>query len=137
MENLNNNNNNNNIVTEGAFKKYENDMNRLTMANDNMYHQARLYSKNVRDVENSNDRYWNAQINYNQIMNNERVKYDFFSHKAFSIINDINKPNQPIRLWRCGNTYYYRPTLFSDVIEGCKEEIAKEIASRYGMSPIN
>lgn len=122
---------NNDIAVEGALRKYESDANRFTVINDHMYHQVRQYGRNVRDLENSNNRYWNAQIDYNQIMNNERVRYDFFSHKAYSITDDINKPNQPIRLWRYGNLYYYRPSLFSDVIEGTKKEIAKEISSRY------
>ncbi len=124
-------NNNENEDGKISLENYEYDANRLTMINDNMYHQVGLHNRNVRNFENSNNRYWNAQIDYNQIMNNERVRYDFFSQKAYSITSDINKPNQLIRLWRYGNLYYYRPSPFSDMIVGDKEKISKEISSRY------
>lgn len=112
-------------------QKYEQDAMRLTEINDNMYHQVVVYNRNIRNLENSNNRLWNAQINYNQIMNNEQMRYDFFKAKAQSIVYDINKPYQPPRLWREGDKYYYRPSPFSPVINGDKEIVAKEISSRY------
>ena len=132
MNDLVNKNNNETTEVKVTLEAYEHNANRLTMINDHMYHQVGLHSRNVRNLENSNSRYWNAQADYNQTMINEQIKYDFYNHKAYSIINDTNKPNQPIRLWRSGNLYYYRPSPFSDLIVGKREEIAKEISSIYG-----
>jgi hypothetical protein len=120
-----------NIQIESALQKYEDDANRLAMANDDMYRQVRFYGKNVRDLEISNNRYWDAQIDYSRIVNNEEMRYDFFKHKEQAIVRDINKPNQSILLWRIKDKFYYRPSLFSSLIIGDEKKIAEEISSRY------
>lgn len=123
---------NNNIEVETALQNYEYDVDRFALANDNMYHELRFYGKNVRNFENFNRRYWNSKIDYDQIVNNEAMRYDFFNSKQNSILNNINMLFQPIRFWRSGDLYYYRPTPFSNVIVGDRKIIAKEISSRYG-----
>ncbi|MCX6077482.1 MAG: type IV secretion system DNA-binding domain-containing protein [Campylobacterales bacterium] len=120
---------NNNIQVD--VQKYSQHADILTKVNDYMYHQVRLYGRNVRDLELSNNRYWDAQIDYSQIINNEQMRYDFFKHKEQAIVRDINRPNQPILLWRIKDKFYYRPSLFSPLIIGDEKKIAEEISSRY------
>lgn len=123
---------NNNEEVETILHSFENDVNRFAIANDNLYHEVRFYGKNVRNFESFNRRFWNAKIDYDQIANNEAMRYDFFNSKQNAILSNINMPFQAIRFWRSGNLYYYRPTPFSNVIEGDRKTIAKEISSRYG-----
>ena len=124
--------NNNGIISTGIdLQKYSQDANMLTAMNGHMYHQVDSYNRNIKDLENSNHRYWNAKVNYNQIMNNEVMRYDYFKYKEQAIIGDINRPNQPIRLWRYKDTFYYKPSLFSSFISGDEQKIAEEISSRY------
>ncbi|NBK98113.1 MAG: DUF87 domain-containing protein [Erysipelotrichia bacterium] len=124
-------NDNNALEVETALQNYEYKANRLTTINDHMYHQVGLYDRNIRNLENSNVRYWDAQANFNQIMNNEERKYYYFKNKEQSILCDINRPNQPIRLWRYKNKFYYRPTQYGELKICDEQELAKEISSRY------
>ena len=124
-------NDNNALEVETALQNYEYEANRLTTINDHMYHQVGLYDRNIRKLENSNVRYWDAQANFNQIMNNEERKYDYFKNKEQSILCDINRSNQPIRLWRYKNKFYYRPTQYGELKICDEQELAKEISSRY------
>lgn len=131
MNNLIVKNNNDVMDAEIVLENYEYEANRLTAINDHMYYQVGLHDRNIKNLENSNVRYWNAQANFNQIMNNEERKYDYFKNKEQSILCDINKPNQPIRLWRFKNKFYYRPTLYGELKICDEKELAKEISSRY------
>jgi hypothetical protein len=131
MTNLVNQNNNEVIDVETVLQNYEQKANRLTMINDHMYHQVGLYNRNISNLENSNSRYWNAQANFNQIMDNEENKYDYFKSKEQSILYDINKHNQPIRLWRFRDKFYYRPSQYGELKICDEKELAKEISSRY------
>ena len=131
MKNTETQNNDETIQTEANIQKLEDDANRLTVLNHNMHNQGRFLNQNIKDLESFNIRYGNAQFNNNQNMHNEQNRYDYFKNKAYSIIYDINKPNQPIRLWRYGNLYFYRPSTFSDLIIGTKDEIDQEISCRY------
>ncbi|HES58823.1 MAG TPA: ATP-binding protein [Caldithrix sp.] len=131
MNNLVLKNHNDVMDRETALQNYEYEANRLTAINDHMYHQVGLYDRNIRNLENSNVRYWDAQANFNQIMNNEEKKYDYFKNKEQSIICDINRPNQPIRLWRFKNKFYYRPTQYGELKICDEQELEKEISSRY------
>lgn len=124
-------NDNNALEVETALQSYEYEANRLTAINDHMYHQVGLYNRNIRKLENSNVRYWDAQANFNQIMNNEERKYDYFKNKEQSILCDINRPSQPIRLWRFKNKFYYRPTQYGELKICDEQELEKEISSRY------
>ncbi|MCB5266659.1 MAG: type IV secretion system DNA-binding domain-containing protein [Candidatus Cloacimonetes bacterium] len=116
---------------ETALQNYEYEANILTAINDHMYHQVGLYDINIRSLENSNVRYWNAQANFNQILNNEAKKYDYFKNKEQSILCDINRPSQPIRLWRFKNKFYYRPSQYGELKICDEQELEKEISSRY------
>jgi hypothetical protein len=131
MNNLIVQNRNEAITVENTLQNYEYDSNRLTLLNDHMYHQVGLYDRNIRNLENSNIRYWNAQANFKQIMSNEEHKYDYFKNKQQSILFDINKPNQAIHLWRYKNKFYYRPTQYSELKICDEQELEKEISSRY------
>lgn len=131
MNNLIVQNRNEAIAVENTLQNYEYEANRLTTINDHMYHQVGLYDRNIRNLENSNIRYWNAQANFKQIMNNEEHKYDYFKNKQQSILFDINKPNQPIRLWRFKNKFYYRPAQYGELKICDEQELEKEISSRY------
>ena len=122
----------NNIANNATIQKNLQDTDMLTMINDKMYHQVGLYDRNVRNIENLNNRYWIGQANYNQIMNNEQMRYNFFKYKEQSILCDINRLNLPIRLWRYKDKFYYRPSQFSELIVGDEKTIALEISSRYG-----
>ena len=131
MNNLISQNHNEYIEMEVALQKYEEDTERLTISNDHMSHQVRFYGRNIRDLENFNDRYWNTQVDYNQIVNNEEKRYDYFKNKEQAIVCDINRPNKAIQLWRYKDTFYYRPNLFHSLIIGDEKMIAEEISSRY------
>ncbi|WP_415397811.1 type IV secretory system conjugative DNA transfer family protein [Sulfurimonas sp. CS5] len=113
-------------------QKYSQEANNLSMINNHMYHQVGLYSRNVRSLENHNNRYWDAQANFNQIMNNEERKYNYFKNKEQSILCDMNRLNQHIRFWRFKDKFYFRPSQFSELIVADEKAIAKEIGSRYG-----
>lgn len=131
MNNLVVKNNNDAMEVETALQNYEYEANRLTAINDHMYHQVGLYDRNIRNLENSNIKYWDAKANFNQIMNNEERKYDYFKNKEQSILCDINRPNQTIRLWRFKNKFYYRPIQYGELKICDEKELAKEISSRY------
>jgi hypothetical protein len=119
------------ISVETELQNYEYQANRLTAINGHMYHQVNLYDRNIKDLEKYNIRYWDARANFDQIMNNEERKYDYFKNKEQSILCDINKPNQSIHIWRFKDKFYYRYSQFSDVKICDEKELAKEISSRY------
>lgn len=96
-----------------------------------MNNQINKYDRNISDLENSNFRYWDAQVNFNQIMNNEGKKYDYLKNKEQYILQDINRPFQSINLYRYKNQFYLKRNRFSDFETYTKEELEKEIASRY------
>lgn len=123
--------NNENKEAETALQNYESQAERVAMLNDHMYHQLGLYNRNISNLENSNGRYWNAQANFNQIMNNEENKYAYFKNKEEAILYDINRPNQSIRLWRFKDKFYYRSSQYGELKICDEKELAKEISSRY------
>ncbi len=114
------------------LKEVSNDINMLSNLSTVLDYQAGLHNSNVQNLENSNHRYWIEQANYNQIINNEQSKYHYFQDKEQAILCDINKPNQPIHLWRYKEQLYYRPSQYSELIIGEEKKIAQEISSRYG-----
>ena len=97
------------------------------LAFNQMPYQIDSYNRNI---ENFNDRYWSALKNYNQVMNNQQMRYAFFKQKEQSILRNINTSFY-IRLWRYKDTFYYRPSLSSPLINADEKKIAEEISSRY------
>ena len=119
-------------VDKPSTQRYEQDVNILSILNSNMNHELNRFNHNLQNHENAQNNYWDIEANYNQIIQNEQTKYNFFKFKENAILSSINMQNKPIRAWRYKNEFFYRPSLFSDLISGTKEEIAKEIGSRYG-----
>ena len=119
-------------VDKPSIQRYEQDVNILSVLNSNMNHELNRFNYNLQNHENAQNTYWDIEANYNQIMQNEQTKYSFLKFKENAILSSINMQNMPIRAWRYKNEFFYRPSIYSDLISGTKEEIAKEISSRYG-----
>lgn len=125
------NNDNNVICRENALQNYEYEANRLTTINNNMYHQVSLYDINIRNLENSNVRYWDAQTNFNQIMNNEKIKYDYFKNREQEILRGINYHTQLYRLFRFKDKLYYRRNIGDEFEVYDEKELEIELSSKY------
>ena len=97
---------------QGALQVYDQEIHDLKVLNYHMYNQIDKHDRNIRDLENSNFRYWDAQENLNQIMNNEERKYDYLKDKEQFIIKDINRPFQSIHLYRYKDKFYFKKTEF-------------------------
>ncbi|MDN5124759.1 type IV secretion system DNA-binding domain-containing protein [Aliarcobacter butzleri] len=122
---------NNTNQIQGDLQKYEQDIHNLNVLNYHMYNQIDKYDRNIRDLENSNFRYWDAQANFNQIMNNEARRYDYLKNKEQYILQDINKLFQTINLYRFKDKFYFKKSEFVEWRIYTKEELEKEISSRY------
>lgn len=122
---------NNTNQIQGALQNYEQDINNLNVLNYHMYNQIDKYDRNIIDLENSNFRYWDAQANFNQIMNNEARRYDYLKNKEQYILQDINKLFQTINLYRFKDKFYFKKSEFVEWRIYTKEELEKEISSRY------
>lgn len=125
------NNDNNVVCRENALQNYEYEANRLTTINNNMYHQVSLYDINIRNLENSNVRYWDAQTNFNQIMNNEKIKYDYFKNREQEILRGINYHTQLYRLFRFKDKLYYRRNIGDEFEVYDEKELEIELSSKY------
>jgi len=115
--------NNNLVPTQVELLQFAQDVNLFTTINNNMNQQVSRYGRNVQNLEHTNTRYIDAQNEYHQIGNYEAWRYDLSKSKEQAILNDMNKPYQPKRFWRCGNLFFYRPNIFGDLIIGTKEEM--------------
>ncbi|MCT7482131.1 type IV secretory system conjugative DNA transfer family protein [Aliarcobacter cryaerophilus] len=122
---------NNTNQIQGALQNYEQDIHNLNVLNYHMYNQIDKYDRNIIDLENSNFRYWDAQANFNQIMNNEARRYDYLKNKEQYILQDINKLFQTINLYRFKDKFYFKKSEFVEWRIYTKEELEKEISSRY------
>ncbi|MCT7638005.1 type IV secretory system conjugative DNA transfer family protein [Aliarcobacter butzleri] len=122
---------NNTNQIQGDLQKYEQDIHNLNALNYHMYNQIDKYDRNIIDLENSNFRYWDAQANFNQIMNNEARRYDYLKNKEQYILQDINKLFQTINLYRFKDKFYFKKSEFVEWRIYTKEELEKEISSRY------
>ncbi|MCT7598162.1 ATP-binding cassette domain-containing protein [Aliarcobacter butzleri] len=122
---------NNTNQIQGDLQKYEQDIHNLNVLNYHMYNQIDKYDRNIIDLENSNFRYWDAQANFNQIMNNEARRYDYLKNKEQYILQDINKLFQTINLYRFKDKFYFKKSEFVEWRIYTKEELEKEISSRY------
>ena len=116
---------------QGALQVYNQDIHDLSVLNYNMDNQINKYNRNIRDFENSNFSYWDAKANFDQIMNNEERRYDYLKDKEQFIIKDINRPFQSIHLYRYKDKFYFKKTEFGKFEIYTKEELEKEISSRY------
>lgn len=116
---------------QGALQVYDQDIHDLSVLNYNMDNQIDKYDRNIRDFENSNFRYWDARANFDQIMNNEERRYDYLKDKEQFIIKDINRPFQSIHLYRYKDKFYFKKSEFGKFEIYTKEELEKEISSRY------
>lgn len=131
MQNLIISSTNNTNQIQGALQNYEQDIHNLNVLNYHMYNQIDKYDRNIIDLENSNFRYWDAQANFNQIMNNEARRYDYLKNKEQYILQDINKLFQTINLYRFKDKFYFKKSEFVEWRIYTKEELEKEISSRY------
>lgn len=122
---------NNTNQIQGALQNHEQDIHNLNVLNYHMYNQIDKYDRNIRDLENSNFRYWDAQVNFNQIMNNEERRYDYLKNKEQYILQNINRPFQSIHLYRFKDKFYFKKSEFVEWRIYTKEELEKEISSRY------
>ncbi|MCG3675366.1 hypothetical protein [Aliarcobacter butzleri] len=116
---------------QGALQVYDQDIHDLSVLNYNMDNQIDKYDRNIRDFENSNFRYWDARANFDQIMNNEERRYDYLKDKEQFIIKDINRSFQSIHLYRYKDKFYFKKSEFGKFEIYTKEELEKEISSRY------
>ncbi|MCT7602159.1 type IV secretory system conjugative DNA transfer family protein [Aliarcobacter butzleri] len=116
---------------QGALQVYDQDIHDLSVLNYNMNNQINKYDRNISDLENSNFRYWDAKANFDQIMNNEERRYDYLKDKEQFIIKDINRPFQSIHLYRFKDKFYFKKSEFGKFEIYTKEELEKEISSRY------
>lgn len=116
---------------QGALQVYEQDIHDLRVLNYSMNNQINKYDRNISDLENSNFKYCDAQANFNQIMNNEERRYDYLKNKEQYILQDINRPFQPINLYRFKDKFYLKKSEFVEWGIYTKEELEKEISSRY------
>ena len=116
---------------EGALQVYDQKIHDLKVLNYHMYNQIDKHDRNIRDFENSNFRYWDAQANFNQIMNNEERRYDYLKNKEQHILQDINKLFQSINLYKFKDKFYFKKSEFVEWGIYTKEELEKEISSRY------
>lgn len=87
--------------------------------------------KQNKSLKTQTEQYWQNCNNLNLIMQNEQMRYNYISYKQQSILGDINKPSRPIGLYRFKNRFYYRPSIYSEVIECDIEQLQEEIGSRY------
>lgn len=87
------------------------------------------YQNLTRDLEHTNQRYWQAEANRQYVWNNEVSKYNSLINAQNSLLYRINYLE--IRLWRYQNQLYYR-TRNNQLIIGSQIEIQKELSSRYG-----
>jgi len=132
MKNLMINDKKDNLTIDYNLQEYEREINYVANLNDEMYSELRMFNKNVHNFHKTCNRYWDSRINYEEILRDEELRYDYFKRKENSILDNINRSRRNINLWRRENLYYYRPTSLSSIIVGDKETIAKEISSRYG-----
>ncbi len=116
---------------EGSLQKYEQDTHNLKVLNYHMHNQIDKYDRNISDLENSNFRYWDARANFDQIMNNEERRYDYLKNKEQYILQDINRPFPSINLYRYKDKFYFKKSEFGEWQIYTKEELEKEISSRY------
>ncbi|MFA6739934.1 MAG: hypothetical protein WCR78_00460 [Arcobacteraceae bacterium] len=93
--------------------------------------QTNLVHRVSQNLENANQRYWNAEMNSNQIFNNEIGKYNFLINNQNNLLQRINNPE--IKLWRYQNKLYYRDNS-GQLIIGNNSAIEKELSSRYGVN---
>ncbi|MDD2382915.1 MAG: hypothetical protein PHN18_01855 [Sulfurospirillaceae bacterium] len=103
--------------------------NAIQIDNTQFGHQLAQYSTSVAAVENTNQRYWQAEANRQHIWNNEVSKYNSLINAQNSLLHRINDPE--IRLWRYQKQLYYR-TNNGQLISANQIEIQKELSSRYG-----
>lgn len=123
--------NSDNNKMEETLNVYSQNIYNLKVLNCNMNSQIDKYDRNIRDLENYNFRYWDSQANFNQIMNNEGIKYNYLKNQEQFILQDINKPSYPINLYRYKDKFYFKKTEFGKFEIYTKEELEKEISSRY------
>ena len=83
----------------------------------------------IQGMENSNQRYINAQNTKQWIINNEVHKYNELMQKQNNLLNRINYLE--IKFWRYKNKLYFRTTNGQLIIDN-HIEIQKELSSRYG-----
>ncbi len=121
-----------NFTIDYNLQQYEREIDYIGNLNDEMHSELRMFNKNVHNFHKTCNRYWDSRINYEEILRDEELRYDYFKRKENSILDNLNRSMRNINLWRRENLYYYRPTSLSSIIVGDKESIAKEISSRYG-----
>lgn len=92
-------------------------------------HSIQQFNYSIQSMENSNQRYINAEYNKQWIHNNEIQKYNELMQKQSNLFNLINYLE--IRFWRYKEKLYFRTTKGQLIIDN-NIEIQKELSSRYG-----
>ncbi|MDD2697923.1 MAG: DUF87 domain-containing protein [Arcobacteraceae bacterium] len=84
-----------------------------------------------RNIENANQRFWNAEFNRQGIVNNETNKYSTLLSSQNNLLQRINFLE--IRLWRYKKEFSFRDNS-GQLITGDKTKIEQELSSRYGVN---
>lgn len=92
-------------------------------------HSIQQFNYSIQSMENSNQRYINAEYNKQWIHNNEIQKYNELMQNQSNLFNLINYLE--IRFWRYKEKLYFRTTKGQLIIDN-NIEIQKELSSRYG-----
>ena len=106
----------------------------LIVMSKNLIQNSNQLNHQLQYLENTHDRYWNAQDDYRHIENNEYRKYRNLLDDQNSLLDNIHDSNYPCGLWRYKDDFYYRASPQSELCIGNKEKISKEISSRYPMN---
>lgn len=115
------------------IKKYDDSNRQLLKRQSDFQYNIRQYNRDVAYLENSIDRYWNAQDDYLHIENNEYRKYRNLLDAQNNLLDNIHS-NYQHGLWKYKDDFYYRASPQSELCIGNAEKISKEISSRYPMN---
>jgi hypothetical protein len=101
---------------------------------NNLIDEVNMFNQAIQHKENTIQRYWIQEANFNQIANNEWNKYQNLLNSEQDYLSYINNSNYPYGIWRFKHKFYYRQNPDSNLCSGTAEEISKELSSRY---PVN
>lgn len=116
-----------------CIQKYDEINREFQIRQSYLQYNIRQLDRHLRHLENANDKYWNAQDDYDYIENNEFRKYRNLLDAQNNLLNNIHS-NYPFGIWRYKGDFYYRASPQSELCSGNKENISKEISSRYALN---
>ena len=121
-------------IVDEKFQEFDNLNKQSLVIQSDLQYNIRQLDRDLRHLENTHDRYWNAQYEYSNIEDNEYIKYKNLLDRQDDLLNHIHNSNYPCGLWRYKDDFYYRASPQSELCIGNKEKISKEISSRYPMN---